>query len=119
MEVRTVFKFVLPDKDEAGSKIRGKMKLLKVKDVMHVQRDRRVQENPHLNYLVLLNRVIENLGDAKMITTGLIEKLSPKNFIFLVDFMDKINHQVLKQLPISCDKCHEQYFGEVSFPGER
>lgn len=119
MQIRTEFKFVLPDKDMAGKKIRGTMRLLKIKDIMQVQRDRRVQEKPHLNYLVLLNRVIETLGDAKMITTGIIEKLSPKNFIFLVDFMNEINHQILKQVPINCDGCNQQFLGEVSFPGEQ
>lgn len=119
MQIRTEFKFVLPEKDAAGNKVRGTMRLLKIKDIMHVQRDRRVQEQPHLNYLVLLNRVIATLGDARMITTGLIEKLSPKNFIFLIDFMNHINHQILKQVPINCNHCQKQFLGEVSFPGEQ
>lgn len=118
MQIRTEFKFVLPDRDSNGKKIRGTMRLLKIKDIMFVQRDRRVQEKPHLNYLVLLNRVIETLGDARMITTSVIEKLSPKNFIFLIDFMNEINHQILKQVPINCKSCNNQFIGEVSFPGE-
>lgn len=119
MKLKTSFKFVLPEPMEKGEeKQKGVMRLIKVKDLIEVNRDTRVSENSSYFYVVLLSRVITSLGQHKAVNTKIIENLSTKNFAFLLDFLNQINHNIVKQFPIKCSQCETVYQGELHLAGE-
>lgn len=118
MKLKTEFNFILPDLTGDGNKIKGVMRLVKVKDIIEVYRDNRVKENPAYFYVVLLSRIVVKIEGEKMMNTRIIENLTSKNFAFLVDFMNEINHRVLKQFPVKCSSCGEEYLGELQLLGE-
>ena len=121
-KIRTEFKFTLPKgtgvKVEAGRKVTGTMRLIKVKDLVDIERDSQVQRGTGAYYVVLLSRCITQLGLSSMINRKVIENLDPVDFAFLVDFMNEINHQVIKRLPIVCEECGHEYEGIISQLGE-
>ena len=122
MKIRTEFSFILPkgllDKDNTRQKTKGTMRLIKVKDLLLIHQDTRVKESEAYFYVVLLARVIDKIGSEKMVNTKLIESLCPEDFAFLVDFMNEINHKVLKSIPIACSACKNKYIGEFALLGE-
>jgi hypothetical protein len=83
-----------------------------------IERDSTVQKDGGAFYVVLLSRTVEELGQEGMVTRKTIEKLSPADFAFLVDFMHEINHQVIRRLPITCGSCGYGYQGEFAQLGE-
>lgn len=121
-KIRTEFKFTLPKgtgiKVEAGRKVTGTMRLIKVRDLVDIERDSQVQRGTGAYYVVLLSRCITQLGLSSMINRKVIENLDPVDFAFLVDFMNEINHQVIKRLPIVCEECGHEYEGIISQLGE-
>ena len=121
-KIRTEFKFTLPKgtgiKVEAGRKVTGTMRLIKVRDLVDIERDSQVQRGTGAYYVVLLSRCITQLGLSSMINRKVIENLDPIDFAFLVDFMNEINHQVIKRLPIICEECGHEYEGIISQLGE-
>ncbi|MBE6360749.1 MAG: hypothetical protein E7059_04780 [Treponema bryantii] len=120
--MRTEFKFTLPKgtgiKVETGRKVTGTMRLIKVRDLVDIERDSQVQRGTGAYYVVLLSRCITQLGLSSMINRKVIENLDPIDFAFLVDFMNEINHQVIKRLPIVCEECGHEYEGIISQLGE-
>ncbi|MCP4133345.1 MAG: hypothetical protein GY754_20425 [bacterium] len=123
MKIKTEFSFVLPadefDKEGKAQKMRGKMRLIKVSDLLDIYRDVRVKESEAYFYVVLLAKVVINLGPHRMIHTRIIENLSTENFAFLVDFLNEINHKVLSTFPVKCSNCGNIYIGDVSMVGEQ
>lgn len=121
-KLRTEFNFTLPKgtgiKVEQGRKVSGTMRLIKVKDLVDIERDGQVQRGTGAFYVVLLSRCIKQLGLINMINRNTIENLDPVDFAFLVDFMNEINHQVIKRLPITCNECGHKYEGIISQLGE-
>ncbi|MDR2588993.1 MAG: hypothetical protein LBC67_06155 [Spirochaetales bacterium] len=122
MALRTTFRFILPRgtgiKTEAGRKAGGIMRLVKVKDLLQIERDTQVRRDSGAFYVVLLSRVISELGAEKMITRKTIEDMSPHDFAFLVDFLHEINHQVIKRTPLSCPACGHTFWGAFASLGE-
>lgn len=121
-KIRTEFRFILPKGSgiavEAGRKVSGTMRLIKVKDLVDIERDSQVQRSTGAYYVVLLSRCITELGRSTTINRTVIEKLDPVDFAFLVDFMNEINHQVIKRLPLRCSACGHEYEGILAQLGE-
>ena len=122
MNIRTTFRFTLPKgtgiKTEAGRKTSGMMRLVQVKDLVSIERDGGVQKGSGAFYVVLLGKVITELGQETMITRKTIERLNPVDFAFLVDFMHQINHQVIRKMPMKCGHCQAEYVGAFNQLGE-
>ncbi|MDR0312029.1 MAG: hypothetical protein LBI14_00365 [Treponema sp.] len=122
MNIRTTFRFTLPKgngvKAEPGRKVNGTMRLIQVKDLVSIERDAQVQLGSGAFYVVLLSKIIVELGLETMITRRTIEQLSPADFAFLIDFMHEINHQVIKQIPLTCGSCGHTYWGTFAQLGE-
>ena len=108
-KLRTEYRFTLPRgtgiKVEAGRKVSGTMRLIKVKDLVDIERDSQVQRGTGAYYVVLLSRCITELGLSTSINRS-------------VDFMNEINHQVIKRLPLQCSECGHEYEGIISQLGE-
>ena len=122
MQIRNEFRFTLPKgtgiKTENGRKVTGTMRLVKVSDIVGIERDSTVQKNSGAFYIVLLAKVITSLGAERNINRNTIEKMHPVDFAFLVDFMHEINHQVIKKIPLKGPHCNTEYFGEFDQLGE-
>jgi hypothetical protein len=122
MNIRTTFRFTLPRgtgiKTEAGRKASGTMRLAQVKDLVQIERDGQVQRGTGAFYVVLLSKVITELGTEKMITRRTIEQLNSVDFAFLVDFLHEINHQVIRKIPLACADCGHTYLGAFTQLGE-
>lgn len=122
MTIRKEFRFTLPKgtgiKTEAGRKVSGVMHLIRVKDILDVERDSSVKKGDSAYYVVLLSRTVKELGPMKSVSRKTIEQLSPVDFAFLVDFLHEINHQVIKRVPVTCSGCGEKYWGAFSLLGE-
>jgi hypothetical protein len=122
MALRTQFRFTLPVgrgiQSQAGRKASGTMRLVKVKDILHIERDAQVQRDTGAFYVVLLSKVITELGTEKMITRKTIERMCPADFAFCVDFLHEINHQVIKRIPLRCPSCAYEFLGEWIRLGE-
>lgn len=122
MNIRTSFRFTLPKgtgiKAEAGRKVSGTMRLIQVQDLVLIERDSQVQRGTGAFYVVLLSKVITELGNEKMITRKTIEQLSSVDFAFLVDFLHQVNHQVIKKIPLTCGHCGHTYWGAFTQLGE-
>ena len=69
-------------------------------------------------YVVLLSKVITQLGAEPNINRNTIERLNPVDFAFLVDFLHEINHQIIKKIPLHCPNCNSDYWGEFEELGE-
>lgn len=122
MNIRTTFRFTLPRgtgiKTEAGRKASGTMRLTQVKDLVSIERDGQVQRGTGAFYVVLLSKVITEIGTEKMITRRTIEQLNSVDFAFLVDFLHEINHQVIRKIPLTCSDCGHTYLGAFTQLGE-
>ncbi len=122
MQLRKEFRFTLPNgngiKTSNGHKVTGIMRLTKVKDIVLIERDSKVQKNTGDFYVVLLSKVITQLGAEGTINRNTIERLNPIDFAFLVDFLHEINHQIIKRIPLHCPNCDSDYYGEFEQLGE-
>lgn len=92
--LQTEFEFTLP-RGYVGSDgtlhRTGRMRLATAMDEIGPQRDPRVAANPAYLLIILLSRVIVQLGTLDVINTGVIEGLFTADLTFLQDFYRKIN----------------------------
>ena len=92
--LQTEFEFTLPRGyvDHEGTLHRkGKMRLATAMDEIAPLRDPRVRANQAYLVIILLARVITQLGTVEVIDTGAIENLFSADLAFLQDFYRKIN----------------------------
>lgn len=122
MKIRTSFRFTLPKGNGIrvveGRKVSGTMKLIQIKDLIAIERDSQVQRGSGAFYVVLLSKVVTELGAEQMITRKTVEQLNAVDFAFLVDFLHQINHQILKTTTLTCNNCNHMYQGVFSQLGE-
>jgi hypothetical protein len=93
--LRTEFPFVLPKGfvDSSGSlHRRGLMRLATARDELEPLRDSRIvgPEDPFLT-IIVLTRVIQELGEVIAITTDVVENLFAVDLAYLQDFYGVIN----------------------------
>jgi hypothetical protein len=93
--LRTEFPFVLPKGfvDSSGSlHRRGLMRLATARDELEPLRDSRIAgpEDPFLT-IIVLTRVIQELGEVIAITTDVVENLFAVDLAYLQDFYGVIN----------------------------
>lgn len=121
MLIKTEFEFQLPKGfvDAHGTLHRkGVMRLATAADEILPLRDPRVQANPDYLTIILLARVVTQLGEITDINTSLIEKLYAKDFYFLQEFYNKINESNSAKFDSECPQCQHKFATEVSFAGE-
>ncbi|MTJ10510.1 phage tail assembly protein [Anabaena sp. UHCC 0204] len=69
----------------------GKMRATTAKDEIIVQQNSQVQEFSEYGILVMLSRVITNLGNISQVTPTLLEQLLLVDFMYLQDIYYQIN----------------------------
>jgi phosphoketolase len=118
MAFQTEFKFELPRGyvDEKGNLHKtGIMRLATAADEILPMRDQRVQQNPGYLTIILLSRVITNLGDLKAMNTKIIENLFTVDLAYLQDFYQRINETENPNIRVKCPKCEHEFEVEMNF----
>ena len=92
--LQTEFEFTLPRGYVDGNGTlhkKGRMRLATAMDEIAPLRDPRVRANQAYLVIILLARVITQLGSVEVIETGVIENLFSADLAYLQDFYLKIN----------------------------
>ena len=107
--------FTLPVgyRDAAGRVHRhGTMRLAQVRDELAARRDARVRGNPSYVAVLLMSRVVVELGDlrAEEITPETIENLAATDFAHLADLYREFHRVTLDRANrITCPHCGESF----------
>ena len=120
MTLQTEFDFELPmgyvDK-EGNLHKQGKMRLATALDEITILNDMRVQQNEAYVVIVLLTRVITELGSLKSINTNVVENLFAADLSYLQEFYRQINEQGHTQREYVCPHCNETFQVDLSTLG--
>jgi hypothetical protein len=112
MSLQTEFEFTLPRGyvDRDGNLHRqGVMRLATAMDEIAPLRDLRVRSNQAYLVIVLLSRVIVQLGTLPQVTTGVIENLFAADLAYLQAFYRQINEQGASVITLTCPECNAQF----------
>lgn len=119
MAFQTEFRFTLPKgyvDNEGKLHKEGIMGLATAADEILPLKDPRVQQNPAYHTIILLARVVKQLGDytENRISTGIIEKLYTSDLAYLQELYRKINSDGTMQMEIHCPQCEHKFNVEMS-----
>lgn len=118
---QTEFPFTLPQGylDSEGTLHRdGVMRLSTAYDEIAPLQDPRVQRNPGYLVIILLSRVITQLGELEQIHPKLIEGLFSGDLVYLQDFYQRINQNGHSRFLVSCPHCQGEFEVETVPLGE-
>lgn len=112
MAFKTEFEFTLPkgfvDQDGNLHK-KGVMRLATAKDEILPLQDYRVQGNRAYLVVILLSRVITQLGTLKSINPSVIENLFSADLAYLQDFYRRINEEGTSKVKVACPECKHNF----------
>lgn len=121
MSFQTEYPFSLPkgyiDPDGTLHK-EGVMRLATAADEILPMKDARVQNNPAYLTIILLSRVITQLGELRMISTQVIEGLFTEDLNYLQGVYRRINEQGNNSVQTVCPKCETPFEVELAAVGE-
>ena len=118
MVFQTEYKFVLPKGyiDANGELHKeGVMRLATAADEIVPLKDPRVQQNPSYLTIILLARVITQLGSLPIVDAKVVEKLFTADLAFLQDFYQSINGANPPEVNCVCPQCGRQFRTPVIF----
>ena len=120
--LRTEFAFELPRgylDDDGVVHRHGVMRLATARDEILPMRDPRVRENENYLTVILLSRVITQLGSLAEteVTPGVIERLFASDLEFLQDLYKRINQQGHTRAAVSCPSCGSEFEVDVTGDG--
>jgi hypothetical protein len=119
--IRTVYEFVLPRGyvDSEGAVHRdGLMRLATAADEILPLRDPRVQANSAYLTVILLSRVVTQLGGVEAVNPKVIEGLFAGDLSYLQDFYNRINHNGAAGMKVTCPHCQQPFDAEARPAGE-
>lgn len=122
MTLQTEFKFTLPHgyvDAEGNLHKKGVMRLGTAFDEIAPMKDHRVKVNPAYLVVILLSRVITQLGDLEQINPKVIEGLFAGDFAFLQDLYHQINLNGNSSIAVTCPECQAKFEVEVNGSGEQ
>jgi hypothetical protein len=112
MTLQTEFEFTLPRGyvDREGQLHRqGRMRMATAIDEIAPMRDPRVRANQAYLVIILLSRVIVQLGVLRDINPGVIENLFSADLAYLQDFYRRINELGTTNVETICPACNHTY----------
>jgi len=112
MTLQTEFEFTLPRGyvDEEGNLHRqGVMRLATAMDEIAPLRDPRVRNNQAYLVIILLSRVITQLGNLPNVNTGVIENLFAADLAYLQALYRRINEEGQTAIPVTCPECQAKF----------
>ncbi len=117
----TTFPFTLPHGivDGNGDLHRdGIMRMATAFDEIAPLKDPRVQSNPGYIVVILLSRVITQLGGLDYINPKVIENMFACDLAYLQDLYQRLNHSGHNRLLVACPHCNGEFEVEGSVPGK-
>jgi hypothetical protein len=93
------------------------MRMATALDEIAPLKDRRVQSNPGYLVIILLSRVITELGDLQHINPKVIEGLFAGDLAYLQDLYQRINDSGHNRVSVTCPHCEETFEVELDSPG--
>jgi hypothetical protein len=117
--LQTEFAFELPlgYLDEDGERHRrGVMRLATARDEILPLRDPRVRDNEAYLTVLLLSRVVTQLGTLGTITPAVIESLFASDLAFLQDVYSRVNQEGHARVSAACPQCKHEF--EVDLAGD-
>jgi hypothetical protein len=118
--IRTEFAFELPRgyvDDEGNVHRKGIMRLATARDEILPLRDPRVRDNESYLTVLLLSRVVTQLGDVSNITPATIEGLFASDLAFLQDLYRRVNQEGHTQAAVTCPECKHEFTVDVTGDG--
>jgi len=115
--LQTEFEFTLPQGyvDDDGTLHReGTMRLANAADEIEPLNDPRVQSNSSYMTIILLARVVTELGDLDSVNNGVIEDLFVKDLEYLQNLYARINHQGSNTVGTACPDCGHEFEVDAS-----
>jgi hypothetical protein len=110
--LRTEFAFTLPrgyvDSDGVVHRC-GTMRLATARDELVSQRDDRVRENPRYLAVVLIGRVVNNIGTIDDIHAGIVENLFASDLAYLQDLYRRVNQDGHTHVHVECPSCSTEF----------
>lgn len=121
--LRTEFEFDLPRGyvDAAGTlHRRGVMRLATARDELLPLNDDRVRENAAYLTVVLLARVVTQIGAITDVHAGVIENLFASDLAFLQDLYRRVNREGDTRAAVTCPACSCEFTVDMAgdAPGE-
>lgn len=116
----TEFPFTLPIGfiDAQGDLHReGVMRRATARDEIEPVRDPRVQSNAAYLPVIVLSRVITQLGALSAVTPKVVEDLTVTDFDFLQELYNQVN--AYEPDVMRCPHCRQEFRPEAAPPGER
>jgi hypothetical protein len=110
--LRTEFEFELPRGYVDGSGTvhrRGVMRLATARDELVPLHDDRVRENPAYLTVVLLGRVVTELGTISDVHAGIIENMFASDVAFLQDLYRRVNAEGHARAAVTCPACGHDF----------
>ena len=120
-QTHALFPFTLPHGlvDPEGEMHReGTMRLATAMDEIAPLRDPRVQSNPGYMVIILLSRVITQLGSLEFLNPKAVENLYAGDLAYLQDFYVRINQNGHSRLHVACPHCEGEFEVETASLGE-
>jgi hypothetical protein len=118
--LQTEFPFELPlgYVDADGNRHRsGRMRLATAFDEIAPLKDPRVQSNPGYLLVILLSRVVVELGTLEHINPKTIEGLYAGDLAFLQDMYQRVNEHGQDRIRAQCPHCDKPFELELSHAG--
>lgn len=110
--LQTTFEFTLPQGyiDDEGTRHReGKMRLASAADEIKPLKDPRVQSNGSYLTVILLSRVVTEIGSITEVTPGTIEDLFVADLAYLQDLYERINERGANVVDATCPDCGNSF----------
>ena len=110
--LRTEFEFELPRGYVDGSGTvhrRGVMRLATARDELVPLHDDRVRENPAYMTVVLLGRVVTELGTITDVHAGIVEDMFASDVAFLQDLYRRVNAEGHARAAVTCPSCGHDF----------
>jgi hypothetical protein len=121
MGLQTEYEFTLPMgyvDGEGNLHRQGVMRLATAADEILPLKDPRVQSNPAYLIVILLSRVISNLGTINSVNPGVVESLFAGDLSYLQDFYNQINLNGNRVVQVNCPHCQQGFELELERSGE-
>lgn len=113
--LQTEFEFTLPQgfEDEDGLHREGQMRLATAADEIKPLNDPRVHANPAYQTVILLSRVVTELGTLEDVTPHTIENLYVSDLAYLQDLYERVNERGADAIDVTCPSCSEDFTVET------
>ena len=126
--LQTEFEFTLPQGyvDDTGTRHRdGVMRLATAADEIKPLKDPRVRSNESYLTVILLSRVVTQLGTIESVSPHTIENLYVADLAYLQNLYERVNQRGADVIDTVCPSCGEQFSvehsvtGSMNSPGEQ